>query len=73
MISKYILDETLYISDLRHDMNGLMGPLECATDLFNKNEVEKAVRIQQDVIKKLKFIIDEIQRLPDSALVKSED
>lgn len=72
MISKYILDETFYISDLRHDVNGLLGPLECAIDLFNKNEIEKAIRIQQDVIKKLKFIVDEIQRLPDSATVESE-
>lgn len=72
MISKYIKDETFFISDLRHDVNGLLGPLECTIDLFNKNEIEKAIRIQQDVIKKLKFIVDEIQRLPDSATVESE-
>lgn len=72
MISKYVLDETFYISDLRHDVNGLLGPLECAIDLFNKNEIEKAIRIQQDVVKKLKFIVYEIQKLPDSATVESE-
>ena len=71
MISKYISDKTFYISELRHDVNGLLGPLECAIELFNKNEIEKAIRIQQDVIKKLKSIVDEIQRLPNTTTVES--
>lgn len=70
MSSKYILDDKFYISDLKHDVAGLAGPLSFALDLLKKNELEKANLIQQEVLKKLNFIIAELQSLPESAEVK---
>lgn len=69
MNSKYILDGRFYISDLKHDVTGLAGPLSFALELLKRNEIEKANLIQQEVLKKLNLIIAELQLLPDSTEV----
>lgn len=60
MNSKYFSEGKINISDLKHDIVGLMGPLSFSRELTSRNETDKALHIQNELLRKLQLIIGEL-------------
>lgn len=63
MISKYFSEGKINISDLKHDIGGLMGPLSFSRELISRSETDKALHIQNELIRKLQLIIGELNQV----------
>lgn len=72
-MSKYINENHLGIADIKHDITGLKGPLAFVLELMMKQNFEKALLIQKEILKKIELIEAELSLLPTNAIVIGED
>lgn len=61
MTCKYILNGKLNIRDFRHDIASLIEPLSMAIDLAQSEKSDKAIFLQQEVLKSIKNIVEELK------------
>ena len=73
MSEKYISSDKISISDLRHDVQSLVGPLSYAAELTGSKNTDRAVYLQKELIKKIELIVSRLQNFPDQISLKLED
>ena len=73
MSEKYISSNTLSISDIRHDVQGLVAPLSYASELTSSKNTDRAVYLQKELIKKIELIVARLQTMPDQITLTAED
>ena len=73
MSEKYVSSSKISISDLRHDIKGLVGPLSYAAELTGSKNIDRAVFLQKELIKKIELIVTRLQTIPDQVPLILED
>lgn len=53
-------NETIDLRSLRHDLRGLLTPLEMGLSCFKLGEDSDGLMLQEEVLKKLKMIVEQL-------------
>ena len=64
MKNHYFSDGTLDLRSLRHDLRGLMTPLETGLSCMKSGEESDGLMLQEEVLKKLKSIVEQLDAAP---------
>lgn len=64
MSSRYISDGKIDVRSLRHDLRGLLTPLETGLVCMKSGEEADGLMLQEEVLKKLKNIVEQLDAAP---------
>ncbi len=64
MNSRYISDGIVDVRSLRHDLRGLLTPLETGLVCMKSGEETDGLMLQEEVLKKLKSIVEQLDAAP---------
>jgi hypothetical protein len=67
---RYVTGEKINISSLRHDIAALVMPFEMAIELSGSEIDPKVSLLQNEILKNLNTIVQELKLLPEMAALK---
>ena len=62
MSNRYMDDGTFDVRSLRHDLRGLLTPLETGLSCIKSGEEKDGLMLQEEVLKKLKNIVEQLDK-----------
>ncbi len=65
MNKKYFTNGKLDFSDLKHDIASLVEPLAMSIGFVNSGKTDKALFLQQEILKNLKSIIESLNSVSE--------
>ncbi len=64
MSNRYLSGGKFDVRSLRHDLRGLLTPLATGLDCMKNGEQKDGLMLQEEVLKKLKSIIEQLDQAP---------
>lgn len=66
MRESYLTDGAISVKDIRHDLQGLLSPLETGLKCMKSGEVTDGLCLQEEVLRKLNLIIKVLDATPST-------
>jgi hypothetical protein len=66
MSSHYVTDDSVDLRALRHDLRGLIMPLGIALGAMKSGQEAEGLELQEEVLKKLRSIVAQLDGAPES-------
>lgn len=64
MSNRYLNEGNFDVRSLRHDLRGLLTPLATGLNCMKTGEQEDGLMLQEEVLKKLKSIVEQLDQAP---------